>query len=305
VARFPDSPRGHYNLGLYLTAAGTPDAAIPVFERALALAPTTRRRTTRWAWRWKPSAAPTTRSGSTARRCACARTSPGRGRTSAPASAKGRPAEAVEALRRSLALAPSAATVGALLANLTFSADLTAEQLRDEHVAWAERYANARAREPAAQARTQRAGTCRLRVRRIPLPGRGAFLRSTPHPPHRRQFHVSAYASPARRDAAHRPRLGLADVWKMVTPLTDEALAENDPRRRDRHPRGPDGHAAQPLARVRLPARGHADHASPRTPRARLRAMDYRVTDAVADPPGASEALYVEKLLRLPDLGWL
>ncbi len=35
-----------------------------------------------------------------------------------------------------------------------------------------------------------------------------------------------------------------------------------------------------------------------------LSAMDFHVTDALTDPPG-TEALYVEKLLRLPDLGWV
>jgi predicted O-linked N-acetylglucosamine transferase (SPINDLY family) len=35
-----------------------------------------------------------------------------------------------------------------------------------------------------------------------------------------------------------------------------------------------------------------------------LRQMDYRITDARADPPGASEARYCEKLLRLPHSLW-
>ena len=34
-----------------------------------------------------------------------------------------------------------------------------------------------------------------------------------------------------------------------------------------------------------------------------LQAMDYRLTDATADPPG-SEVLYVEKLVALPDVAW-
>jgi predicted O-linked N-acetylglucosamine transferase (SPINDLY family) len=33
--------------------------------------------------------------------------------------------------------------------------------------------------------------------------------------------------------------------------------------------------------------------------------MDFRITDSVADPVGQTDALFVEKLLRLPDLGWL
>ena len=35
-----------------------------------------------------------------------------------------------------------------------------------------------------------------------------------------------------------------------------------------------------------------------------LSAVDWRITDSVADPPGA-EPLYVEKLLRLPSVAWV
>ncbi len=35
-----------------------------------------------------------------------------------------------------------------------------------------------------------------------------------------------------------------------------------------------------------------------------MAAMDYRITDAIADPPGASEALHCETLLRLPQTLW-
>ena len=35
-----------------------------------------------------------------------------------------------------------------------------------------------------------------------------------------------------------------------------------------------------------------------------MRAMDYRLTDALADPPGMTEALHTEQLLRLPECAW-
>jgi predicted O-linked N-acetylglucosamine transferase (SPINDLY family) len=35
-----------------------------------------------------------------------------------------------------------------------------------------------------------------------------------------------------------------------------------------------------------------------------LSAMDYRITDALADPPGATEVLHTEKLIRLPNVAW-
>ena len=35
-----------------------------------------------------------------------------------------------------------------------------------------------------------------------------------------------------------------------------------------------------------------------------LKAMDYRLTDAQADPPGASEQWHTEQLVRLPDGAW-
>ena len=36
-----------------------------------------------------------------------------------------------------------------------------------------------------------------------------------------------------------------------------------------------------------------------------LAAVDYRITDAVADPPGLTEHFYVEKLLRLDGPAWI
>src|SRR4029078_3357116 len=54
---------------------------------------------------------------------------------------QGRVAESTEVLRESLALAPSATTGSTLLATLIFSGSVTAEQLRDEALAWAAAHA--------------------------------------------------------------------------------------------------------------------------------------------------------------------
>ena len=36
-----------------------------------------------------------------------------------------------------------------------------------------------------------------------------------------------------------------------------------------------------------------------------LRAVDYRISDPVSDPPGQTEHLYVESVLRLPETAWV
>src|SRR5262249_56434304 len=35
-----------------------------------------------------------------------------------------------------------------------------------------------------------------------------------------------------------------------------------------------------------------------------LATMDYRITDAHADPPGLTEESYTEELIRLPEIAW-
>src|SRR5262249_28500076 len=50
--------------------------------------------------------------------------------------------EGIDSLRRSLALNPNPTTGSTLLLNLMYSASVSPEQLRDEHLAWAEAHAN-------------------------------------------------------------------------------------------------------------------------------------------------------------------
>jgi len=137
-------------------------------------------------------------------------------RTSAPASAKrGDRRGRRSAAARSARAGPERRDRGALLANLTFSADLTAEQLRDEHVRVGGRYANALA--PATR-RRKRAHNAPVRVGYVfgefRSPAAGAFSKHS-HPPRPPAvFHVSALRQPGAARRGARPRPGLADVGR-------------------------------------------------------------------------------------------
>lgn len=306
VGRFPDSTRSLHNLGLYLTADGSPHEAVTCFERALALDPTyaeahnamglaldalgrtdDAQRAYREATRLRPTLASAWSN------------------LGASFGEQGQVPEAIETLQRAQAIAPDAATGSALLTNLMFSADLSAEQLRDEHLAWAEEHANQLT--PIEPPR---------RVLNVPLrvgyvfdgprsPTASRFLESLFTHHDRQQFHITAYAGAPGRGGIIDPVYCRADSWKPVANQTDTALAETI--RAD----GIDilvdlnGHAPDHrlLTFAYKPALKQISLSSyPAT--TGLRAMDFRVTDATADPPD-SDSLYVEKLLRLPDLGWL
>ncbi len=310
VGHFPDAPRGHYNLGLHLAASGSVDDAIPAFERALALHPEyaeahnglgvaleavgrtdDAQAAYREALRVRPDFAD-------------AWTNLGTSLVE-----QGRVAEADHALRRSGELAPNPLAGSMLLANLMYSADLTAEDLRDEHIAWAELHATPLApadpppkRPPDATGRV-RVGYVTGDFRSRPAVG---FLEALLTHHDRQQFHMTVYASPVRPDEALDRLRPLADAWKPVAHLSDDKLA--DAVRAD----GIDilvdlnGHAPgnRLLAFARKPAATQVRlFGYPAT--TGLRAMDFHVTDAVTDPPGESEPFYVERLLRLPDLGWV
>lgn len=112
---------------------------------------------------------------------------------------------------------------------------------------------------------------------------------------------VYCYAHVSRPDAVTAKLRGLADVWRDVTGVPEEAIAEQV--RGD----GIDvlvdlaGHTAVELlpvfARQPVPVQGtYLGYANT----SGLTTMDFRLTDAFADPPGESDALHTETLVRLP-----
>lgn len=309
VARFPDFPRGHLYLGLHLAGSGAIDDAIPAFERALALNPdyaeahnalgvafdSTKRaddaqREYRESLRVRPNFAEALRN------------------LGVSLGEQGLVAEAIDSLRRAIAIAPNAVAGSTLLTNLMFSASVTPEQLRDEHFSWAEQYANSLATNPPPKRSPNTPG--RIRVGYVCGEFRSraavAFLESLLAHHDRTQFHITAYVSTIRQNESLSRLRRLADTWKPVTHLSDEQLA--DAIRADEIDILVDlnGHTSgnRLLVFARKPAATQISlFGYPGT--TGLKTMDYRVTDAITDPPGEAEQFYSEKLLRLPDLSWV
>ena len=117
----------------------------------------------------------------------------------------------------------------------------------------------------------------------------------------RRQFEVFCYAQVAIPDTVTRRFQGLADGWRSTVGMTAPALAERV--RGDAIDILVDlaGHTANSrlLAFAERPAPVQVTWLGyPNT--TGLSAMDYRLTDAIADPQGPGDALHSETLTRLP-----
>src|SRR5262249_43590544 len=117
------------------------------------------------------------------------------------------------------------------------------------------------------------------------------------------RFQIVCYANVVRPDAVTRRLQGHADEWRTLAGLSDAQAAELI--RGD----GIDilvdlsGHTAgnRMLVFARKPAPVQVTHFGyPNT--TGLTTIDYRITDAHADPPGMTEAYYTEELIRLPEV---
>ncbi|HEY9840498.1 MAG TPA: tetratricopeptide repeat protein, partial [Candidatus Obscuribacterales bacterium] len=117
----------------------------------------------------------------------------------------------------------------------------------------------------------------------------------------RRDFEIFCYSGLPRPDAVTRRLQSLADHWREVHGLDDRAAAEQIQRDRIDILVDLDGHTAHtrlPLfalkpAPVQVSYLGYPNTTG-------LSRIDYRLTDAWADPPGLTEAWHTEELVRLP-----
>jgi len=220
---------------------------------------------------------------------------------------QGRIGDALVCYSRAVAARPDwAAAHSNLLFTLAMTDDIAAGEKFTLHRDWARRHADGLPRHAHANDRDP---ARRLRVGYVSPDFRNHacafFLEPLLREHDRAQVEVHAYAEVAQPDAVTAQLRELVDVWHDTVGLTDEALAARI------HADGIDvlvdlaGHTAggRLLAFARKPAPVQLCWLGyPAT--TGLEAMDWRLTDAVAEPPGTAEHLYTEKLARLPNSLW-
>ncbi len=217
---------------------------------------------------------------------------------------QGRWTEGVELLTRSLELRPDAAIASTRLFARLGSSELTPTQLRLEHEAWVTQYASAPA--PIEQLAGPSDSTGRLRIGYLfgefLTSVTAKFLEALLSRHDRNQFHISCYSNCSENNATLARLRSLSDGWHSIVGCDDTTAYARI--RSDR----PDilidlcGHTvgnrlvvlARKPARIQVALFGY-----PLT--TALPTMDFRITDALADPPGANDAGAAEKVLRLPD----
>ena len=274
VALQPDFAAAWSNLGLLLLETGQTLPALEAVERALALRPDLPE-----AWNNLGNAR----------------------------KAQGRLAEALDAYAHAIELNPRyVAAHSNFLFTLAFVDDFDQAQIYELHRQWATHHAAA---SPLANHANSPDPERRLRIAYVSPDFRAHacafFLEPLLRAHDRSRVEVFAYAEVVAADEVTHRLHGLVDVWRNTVGQGDEALVAQI--RAD----GIDvlvdlaGHTAN----NRLVALSHKPApvqctwlGYPAT--TGLPAMDWRLTDAVAEPEGTAEAYYTERLMRLPNSLW-
>ncbi len=211
--------------------------------------------------------------------------------------------EAFDAIRKAEALAPEPLTAAWLLFAEHYRQH-DPRLLYEAHVEWARRHAAGVPRMTGDATRRRRGGGRRLNVGYISPDFRthpvAHFFEPVIAAHDRRRFRLFCYATLGMSDETTGRLRKACDFWRDASGLSDDAVSEHI--RAD----GIDilvdlaGHTTggRPLVLARKPAPIQAAWIGyPNT--TGLSAMDYRLTDAIADPEGRSDELHVEKLVRL------
>ena len=217
--------------------------------------------------------------------------------------------QAHAALTSALAIRPDArAARSALLFLLCHHPDIDGATLLAEHRGWNELHARALAPEFAprtaelAPGRKLRLGYVSADFRRHSL---SYFIEPLFANHDRDRFDVFCYSNTRRADEVTDRLRSCVSQWRDITALSDAAAAELVMRDGIDILVDLSGHTAESrlLVFARKPAPVQVSYIGyPNT--TGLAAMDYRISDGYMDPPGISDALYTEKLLRMPHSLW-
>jgi predicted O-linked N-acetylglucosamine transferase (SPINDLY family) len=271
----PAAPEPYNNIGSLLLRAKQPDAAMVWYQKALAADPHNARATANLAGALKE---------------------------------QGRLDESLLQYRRSIQLDPTSADDhGAMLFLLHYHPDYDAASILEEHRRWNERFAaplTPRVAHTAAQDphRRLRIGYVSPHFRKHYI-GRVILTMLQEHDA--RTFEVFLYSNSPACDALTQRIRSQRLTWRSIHAMSDADAA--DLIRTDgidilidlaAHMEG-----GRPLVFARKPAAVQATWLGyPST--TGVQAIDYRITDAVLDPPGKYDADYVERSIHLPDSYW-
>jgi predicted O-linked N-acetylglucosamine transferase (SPINDLY family) len=216
---------------------------------------------------------------------------------------QGRMDEAIEHYRKTLQLMPTASVVHS---NLLFSCNLHPRSdagLLDEHREWASRHAAAFERQAAAPMSIDRESNRKLRVGFLSGDFRShavdSFFQSVLGAP-RPHWEAICYSNVLRPDAMTERLKSMADGWREIAGTSDERATQMIRDDRIDILFDLSGHTAENrllvfarrAAPIQVTYLGYPNTTG-------LSTMDFRLTDADADPPGMTEAHHTEKLVRL------
>jgi protein O-GlcNAc transferase len=307
IALDPALAQSHYNLGTVLRSLNRLEEAIACYQTALAHAPSLAEANSGLAAAYTLLVQPE-RAAAAGRRAVelAPNSAVAHAHLAGALQLQGDADGAIAELRRSVALNPADAAIHSnLLYALNFQADYDAPAVFAEHRAWAAAHAEALTAQAPPHA-NDRTPERRLRVGYVSSHFRehAVSFFSEPllaaHDP--AQVEVFCYADGRQRDATSERFRDRAHVWREIAGLSDAAVAERI--REDRIDILVDlaGHIGgnRLLVFARRPAPVQVSYLGYQNTTG-MSAIDYRLTDGHADPPGRGEAFYTEELLRLPN----
>ena len=218
---------------------------------------------------------------------------------------QGRIDEAIREFRSAVAVAPEPATHSNLLYTLNFSVAISPEEIFAEHARFGEAHAE-RFRATWPPPASDFTATRKLRVGFVSADfvnhAVAYFFETVAESRDRSAFELHCYSDVVVPDRVTERLRELSDGWRDTRRLTDDQLAALI--REDRIDILVDlaGHTGRNrlLVFARKPAPVQVTWLGyPNT--TGLRAIDYRIVDALTDPPGATERWHSETLARLPE----